>query len=275
VIQKNLNLWAEFEAEIISLNVRVKELKSARPMHVSDLLFRGQHKAAWGLTTTLERYSKKHLEASEYYRRILAAKPQIEAHTGREWEVPGISEYIKYLSEEKLFGMRGMPGYDYFVHLRHFGFPSPLLDWSRSPYVAAFFAFSNCDPTIDDRVAVYAYLEYAGQGKCGVSGETRIFAHGPHVRSHQRHFLQQSEYTVCTKREHNKWIYAPHESAIASQKFDEDIFWKYTIPSSEKYKVLQSLDRHNLNAFSLFGTEESLMQTVALRELIFRGEDFS
>ena len=43
--------------------------------------------------------------------------------------------------------------------------------------------------------------------------------------------------------------------------------WKFTIPSSERTKVLQLLDSMNLNAYSLFGSEESLMDTVAFRAL--------
>lgn len=273
---KDLGSWNEFRTEIDILNAHTKTLKTNEFSYVSNLLFRGQRNATWGLTTTLERYSQKHLNAKDYFRSILAAKPQIEAHTGREWNTPDMMEYAAWISNEKSFGMRGMLGYDYMVHLRHFGFPSPLLDWTRSAYVAAFFAFTDCDHTTDERVAIYAYLEYAGHFKTGWAGEIKIFAHGPHVRSHKRHFLQQSEYTICTRKDEDKWVYAPHESAIANPKETEDIsFWKFTIPASEKYNVLQSLDRYNLNAFSLFGTEESLMQTVALRELIFRGEDFS
>ena len=41
---------------------------------------------------------------------------------------------------------------------------------------------------------------------------------------------------------------------------------------SERAKVLKRLDQHNLNAFSLFGSEESLMDTMALRTWHF-GED--
>jgi hypothetical protein len=35
-------------------------------------------------------------------------------------------------------------------------------------------------------------------------------------------------------------------------------------------KVLEILDDHNLNAFSLFGSEESLLETMWVREYILR-----
>jgi FRG domain len=37
---------------------------------------------------------------------------------------------------------KGLPAYDLLIYTRHHGFPSPLLDWTRSAYIAAFFTFA-------------------------------------------------------------------------------------------------------------------------------------
>jgi len=47
---------------------------------------------------------------------------------------------------------------------------------------------------------------------------------------------------------------------------------KFTIPASEQIKVLTLLDEFNVNSFSLFGSEESLMETLAAREFLL-GDD--
>jgi hypothetical protein len=46
-----------------------------------------------------------------------------------------------------------------------------------------------------------------------------------------------------------------------------DVLWKIVIPPSERTKVLSLLDRFNVNAYSLFGSDESLMETLAVREV--------
>jgi hypothetical protein len=268
--QIDLNSWEEFEPQIDTIQNNLSSMKSKDTTYFSDFLYRGQSNSEWRLTTTLDRYSESPYNAYDYYKKILAAKPRIEAHTERKWDIISTTDYYDWLSKQAVFGMLGMEAYDYMVHLRHFGFPSPLLDWTRSPYVAAFFAFSDCDPNKTERVSIYIFIEYVGHGKTGRAGETRVFSHGPHVRSHKRHFLQQSEYTICTQKVEESWVYAPHESGLQNSNTLEDMMWKLTIPASERFKVLRSLDRYNLNAFSLFGSEESLMQTVALREFVFR-----
>jgi hypothetical protein len=50
----------------------------------------------------------------------------------------------------------------------------------------------------------------------------------------------------------------------------QDLLWKFNLSANERTKVLHSLDIYNLNSYSLFGTEESLMETMAQREILFR-----
>jgi hypothetical protein len=45
---------------------------------------------------------------------------------------------------------------------------------------------------------------------------------------------------------------------------------KFTIPSTERRAALQHLDLMNINAFSLFGSEDSLIRTIARRECFFK-----
>jgi predicted MPP superfamily phosphohydrolase len=46
---------------------------------------------------------------------------------------------------------------------------------------------------------------------------------------------------------------------------EQDLLWKFVIPAGERKKVLRVLERSNINAYSLFGSEESLMETIAVR----------
>ncbi len=192
-------------------------------------------------------------------------KPQIETITDRKWDLPIWPDLDNWWKEYDNV-WHSLPGYDYLIYLRHHGFPSPLLDWSRSPYVAAQFAFANA---YSDQIAIYAYLEYAGRGKVGGSDAPLIKGIGPYVRSHSRHFLQQSEYTVAYQFRKEGWWYAPHESVFADASEEQDRLWKFTLPATERLRVLRILDDYNLNAFSLFQTEETLLETISLREFEF------
>ena len=41
---------------------------------------------------------------------------------------------------------------------------------------------------------------------------------------------------------------------------------RFTLPSSERPKILRLLEDYNINAYSLFGSEESLLDTMWMRE---------
>ena len=249
-----VNSWEEFIAQAQSLRSLQR-----------DMVFRGQSDARWPLSTTLER-TKSRMLFKDYYQIIGRIKPQIESLTDNEWQIPEypeIERLVGYYDDLNVMLWSGRcPAYAYMVHLRHHGFPSPLLDWTRSPYVAAYFAFNGARDR-NARVSIYAL---ADQRFTPSGNKMRlVYRYGPYVRTHRRHFLQQSEYTLCLFYE-DEWWFDNYDEVFTTGREQQGFCWKFTIPATERTKVLQVLDEHNLNAFSLFGSEESMMMTLATRE---------
>jgi hypothetical protein len=267
---KDLEAWQDFEQELARLEEEHSRLKASAPSEPSKYLFRGQPNHKWDLKTTLERHISRDLTLEEYYHFVLAAKPQIDTLTNRRWEIPNFPQLVEWTHDYHRLKKETLPGYDFLIYIRHHGFPSPLLDWTASPYVAAFFAFRS---TNAKRVAIYAFLESTGQGKTGSSGTPTIVCPGPYVRSHSRHFLQQSQYTICCRYNKKQWKLCKHRTVLdpknppVSESARQDISWKFTLPASERLSVLKILDKYNLNSYSLFQSEEALLETMAFREI--------
>jgi hypothetical protein len=260
----DVNSWEEFEQGLKDLRGEVDGSESsALPM-----LFRGQENSCWPLATTLERSNQPGMLFQDYYRLISRVKPQVESFTGNEWQIPGYLEVERLVREYDAFSVDltfgRLPAYSYIAYLRHHGFPSPLLDWTRSSNVAAFFAFNKADDEMADRkVSIYVFSAAASQG--GGNREPQICRLGPYVGTHRRHFLQQSEYTMCVIFT-EAWRFEGYRKAFDARN-KPGACWKFNIPSSERLKVLKLLDEYNLNAFSLLDSEEALMETMAFREL--------
>jgi hypothetical protein len=165
-----------------------------------------------------------------------------------------------------VFPPQGM--YAYMAYLRHHGFPSPMLDWSKSYRIAAYFAFRHA--LHDGRVSIYVYSERPARIKVGSSRDPYIYNLGPYVKTHRRHFLQQSHYTMCMVFQDGDPLLIPHQRIFELSNRDQDLVWRFTMPATERAKVLTLFDEHNLNAFSLFGSEEALIETITFRDRAFR-----
>jgi len=265
-----VNSWEEFEEKIEELNAAWLNTRQSTPLRVSEPLFRGHSDAGWNLQTTLERYLKKSsYPMYDYYRAVHAAKHRVETFTEKRWPIPTVRKYQDWLKDYDPFEEGKFLAYEYMAYLRHHCFPSPLLDWTTSPFVAAFFAFSDILSRSKD-VAVFAFVEHTGKGKSSKVSESYIRALGPYISSHKRHFLQQSQYTVCIAIDEQGPRYEEHQKAFDRNREDQDLLRKFVIPATESSKALKKLDSYNINAYSLFASEESLMETIAVREFILR-----
>jgi hypothetical protein len=268
--EPKLSSWEDFEREIGEVFRRYeKRRQEARPVRISPPLFRGQTRASWPLRTTLERYTGQAYTMKKYWRLIRNVKNHVESLTERRWD---IGEY----PEEGREPYGPPPGYEFMVYLRHHGFPSPLLDWTQSPHVAAFFAFRSAagdrQEDSDSEVAIYCYHEYWQGAKSWGGDESHIIGLGPTITTTPRHFRQQSWYTICRVLQNRRYSYASHEEVFQKGDTDQDVLTKYRIPASQRDRFLERLSLMNITAYTLFNNEESLMETLAYSAIV--GESF-
>lgn len=267
----DLDSWAAFK-DMIAQIVSDTETKKKLPNfgHISCPLYRGHASSSWGLESTLERSGFRNMAVNRYYDAARSASRYLENFEGHRFQLTPRTELT-------FDGMNtSMPDYEFLAFLRHHGFPSPLLDWSQSPYVAAFFAFSN--PAGDsERVAIFVYQEYYGCAKAWDSQKGTIRTNGPWAAIHERHILQQSWYSYAVKELVTDGkngpeitpIFCPHEEVFtvssSLQGRRQDVLAKFTIPRSERRTALRELFQMNITPYSLFRSTDALVSTVGLK----------
>jgi FRG domain len=257
-----LTSWEEFEREIRKFEDPTRKLWD-------EVWFRGQAEARWPLHSTLERRSAKIRAVSAYLNLIGEIKPAVETFIGAAFELPDRQEIEEICREYDRFEPILRGSITYMAHLRHAGFPSPLLDWTNSPYVADYFAFSRAKH--DGEVAIYAYREHPANFKLGSSDAPQIISFGPLIKTHRRHFRQQSRYTTCVRYIDGQWFFTPHDGVFGMKdNLRQDLLCKITIPANERLKALRYFDKFNLNEFTLFDSEEGLLEMLAMRGIDMR-----
>lgn len=255
--------WEQFEAELTKIEDCYNENSDLGPF-LSPTLYRGQSDAEWPLKTTLERHlGSETFALKDYHQTISLIQPTLEAFAPRFPKAKAAIDLVEvrdFFRNEESFGV-----VEYMTYLRHYGFPSPLLDWSKSPYVAAFFAFSEIQHR--ERVAIFAYTEYTNGIKSGCTSEATIVGIGHLLRGDKRHYIQQSHYTICSKSTGDEHVYCSHEEAFERNDESQDKLIKFTIPVELRETFLSKLDLMNVNHYSLFQNEEALMKHLSYQWL--------
>jgi hypothetical protein len=256
---KTLKCWEEFEEAALRAISETRGLKERREGYVDYPLFRGVGDSRHPLRSSLERLGKA-TTLSEYHHTVDVVHKYVETVTGKKWDL----DTRVHLGE---FDLRA---YEFMAYLRQNGFPSPLLDWTKSPYIAAFFAFRDVyhEPADREYASIFVFRKYCGNGKDWISQKPHIHTLGPSIATCQTHYLQQSEYSICVREESGEIYFARYEDVRNDNADEQDVLVKYDIPISERDRVLKRLDQMNITAYSLFHSEPSLMDTLAIRELV-------
>jgi FRG domain-containing protein len=209
-------------------------------------IFRGQGRAEWPLRSSFDRtYSNKQAASRDTIAKDLIREFYEECARYSAWRYE--------LDDPRVLAMA-----------QHHGLPTRLLDWSFSPYVAAYFAYSwflfegGNDRT--GNVAIWILNREEVERKAPV-GQLQIIC----VQDHENNRLG-NQFGVFTFLKTNE---SDLESYLTSIPVDlGSALVKLELPSSESRQALQDLILMGIHHGTIFPGREGTAQTIKLRNLL-------
>ncbi len=225
----------------------------------SVLLYRGQADSSWKIESSLERIGKEEISCKEYYRYIDKLKPLINPFIKNKFTRKTTQLGYPFKFDEYDEGLWALPEMDYLTYLRHHGFPTPIIDWTESHYIALFFACEDfVNSKTDGKVFVYNEIIH---GRLSGTDIPQLRKIGKYVETDKRHFAQQSQYLFPVMFE-GEWKLITFKRVIENiaNRYD---FVEIEVANEAKTAIIKELRRMNINRYTMYLDEDSLIRNFA------------
>lgn len=233
--------WNHFERRLDGYFAKDYDIRDS-------FVFRGVADSSWGLETTLDRFAPIQPEV-----RIEQSERLVEI----------FSEQCLGLSRpRKISSSKNETDDEFDLIARHHGLPSPILDWTKSPFIAAYFAFADAAHKArpgPERVGIYMFNKTKGLEVADDEGSQErnqavleISDHRLLVANHRAIEQQSIFYKVLNTTKPLKDVLSPW-------------LYLYTIPASHRGFALAKLDGMNINHRALFKDLDAAAVTAMYR----------
>lgn len=241
-----------------------------------DVIYRGHGSSEWKLEPTLFRFlTKTDSFCSEKYFEILNKINCIEL----DLKLPSTNPLkLGLLTANKEHGKELFELFKYMIRLRHLGFPSPILDWTKSWKIAAFFAFSHQDYTKPAAI----FRVKIPEPKISPYDRNIYFLNWDEIDStetNNRHKAQEAYYTVVTQQHQ----FAKQPNFYSGKYEGSDLqFKKFLIRDSNQFEVRSKIlkeiyDKYEINYLKLYCEtheyENTKIKDLANIHLFFKDQD--
>ncbi|PSR55764.1 FRG domain-containing protein [Adhaeribacter arboris] len=220
--------WSEF-ITFIDVNSQYRQF-----------IWRGQADSSWLLEPTISRVLKKYGKVDNEKTINTHLQRFKYATRGRRGPTPSILEKDDY----------------WWALGQHQGLNTPLLDWSKSPFVAAFFAYERYEVSSTTQRTVYGISQTAIARMSDIIKKQHLETTRPSIIEFIEPFSDDNARLV---NQNGLFTRSPSgidiESWIKSRyKEDEEnvVMWKILLPDTERENALRSLNRMNINHLTLF-----------------------